>query len=210
MPMDGILPCSESAAPATLGASIRAEIQPFFAELRSFVDRRIAELSAEVAATVQLMDFSEEKLTEQIGRVHEQIAGLVAIPAATTKNSGIELEAVVQATENAANTIMEAAEAIQDWIQSGRQDPESLRALSDRVNLIFEACSFQDVTGQRIRRAIQHLQHVETMLEGMVPSVVQPEKQKLQIATVQHTVQEEARSTPDLAQEEIDRLLNDF
>jgi len=210
MPMDGILPCSELPAADILGASIRAEIQPLFFELRTFVDRRIAELSAEVSATVQLMDFSEEKLTEQIGKVHEQIASLVAIPAATTRNSGVELEAVVQATENAANTIMEAAEAIQDWIQSGRQDPESLRALSDRVNLIFEACSFQDVTGQRIRRAIQHLQHVENMLEGMVPAVAQPERQKLQIATVQHTVQEEARSTPDLAQAEIDRLLNDF
>lgn len=210
MPMDGTLPCSEPPAPDTLGQAIRAEIQPLFSDLRTFVDRRIAELSAEVAATVQLMDFSEEKLTDQIGKVHEQIASLVAIPAATTRNSGVELEAVVQATEAAANTIMEAAEAIQDWIQSGRQDPASLKALSDRVNSIFEACSFQDVTGQRIRRAIQHLQHVENMLEGMVPSVAQPERQKLQINTVRHTVDETARAMPDLAQDEIDKLLNDF
>ena len=37
------------------------------------------------------------------------------------------------------------------------------------MNAIFEACSFQDVTGQRIRRAIQHLQQVETMLTDIVP-----------------------------------------
>lgn len=208
--MDGILPCSEPPAPEALGQAIRAEVQPFFADLRTFVDRRIAELSAEVAATVQLMDFSEEKLTEQIGKVHEQIASLVAIPAATTRNSGVELEAVVQATEVAANTIMEAAEAIQDWIHGGRQDPESLKELSDKVNSIFEACSFQDVTGQRIRRAIQHLQQVESMLEGMAPNVSKPDRQKLEIANVRHTVCEEARATPDLAQAEIDKLLNDF
>ena len=106
----------------------------------------------------------------QLGRIHEQIAGLVAIPAASTRNSGVELEAVVQATEAAANTIMEAAEAIQDWIEGGAQDKAALKALSARVNSIFEACSFQDVTGQRIRRAIQNLQQVETMLQGMMPA----------------------------------------
>ena len=37
------------------------------------------------------------------------------------------------------------------------------------INAIFEACSFQDVTGQRIRRAIQHLQQVETMLTDIMP-----------------------------------------
>ena len=73
-------------------------------------------------------------------------------------------EAVVQATETAANRIMEAAEAIGEWLREGRRDPESIEAAAEKVNAIFEACTFQDVTGQRIRRAIQHLQHVETML----------------------------------------------
>ncbi|WP_431269413.1 hypothetical protein [Dankookia sp. P2] len=86
-------------------------------------------------ATVQLVDYSETNLSGQLGRIHEQIAGLVAIPAASTRNSGVELEAVVQATEAAANTIMEAAEAIQDWIKGGAQDKAALQALSARVNL---------------------------------------------------------------------------
>ena len=76
---------------------------------------------------------------------------------------------MVQATEAAANRIMEAAEAIGDWLREGRRDPASMEVVNDKVNAIFEACSFQDVTGQRIRRAIQHLQHVETMLTDMVP-----------------------------------------
>ena len=61
----------------------------------------------------------------------------------------------MQATEAAANTIMEAAEAIQGWLEGGQQDAASLRLVSEKVSSIFEACSFQDVTGQRIRRAIQ-------------------------------------------------------
>jgi chemotaxis protein CheZ len=185
-----------------------AEIAAQFDDLRRFIDRRIAELSAEVHATVQLVDYSEANLSGQLGRIHEQIAGLVAIPAASTRNSGIELEAVVQATEAAANTIMEAAEAIQDWIEGGAQDKAALQALSARVSSIFEACSFQDVTGQRIRRAIQHLQQVETMLQGMMPAGTStPPVEAVQVRTLATTLEEPDQAGPDLAQAEIDRLL---
>ncbi|MDR3532162.1 MAG: hypothetical protein P4L90_16630 [Rhodopila sp.] len=146
-------------------ATIRAEV----GDLRSFVDRRIAELSAEVHATVELMDFSETNLSGQLKGIREQIAGIIAMPAAATRNSGLELEAVVQATEAAANRIMEAAEAIGDWLREGTSDPAAMEAVNEKVNAIFEACTFQDVTGQRIRRAIQHLQQVESMLTDMVP-----------------------------------------
>ena len=189
--------------------ALRAEMGGMFSDLRGFIDRRIAELSAEVHATVQLVDYSEENLSGQLGRIHEQIATLIAIPAATTRNSGLELEAVVQATEAAANTIMEAAEAIQDWLASDSKDAASLRLVSEKVSSIFEACSFQDVTGQRIRRAIQHLQQVEQMLEGMIPGGTAP-VETVEVRAVRHTVAEPEAAGPDLAQAEIDRLLNDF
>lgn len=178
-------------------AAIRAEVGPMMDGLRTFVDRRIAELSAEVHATVQMVDYSETNLSGQLARIHDQVATMVAMPAAATRNSGIELEAVVQATEAAANTIMEAAEAISDWLHDGRRDAESLEAVAARVNTIFEACTFQDVTGQRIRRAIQHLQQVETMLDEMVPG------DAVRAAPVEAVVEID----PDLAQAEIDRLL---
>ncbi|WP_043337464.1 hypothetical protein [Belnapia moabensis] len=189
--------------------SLRAEMGGMFSDLRGFIDRRIAELSAEIHATVQLVDYSEENLSGQLGRIHEQIATLIAIPATTTRNSGLELEAVVQATEAAANTIMEAAEAIQDWLASDSKDAASLRLVSEKVSSIFEACSFQDVTGQRIRRAIQHLQQVEQMLEGMIPGGTAP-VETVEVRAVRHTVAEPEAAGPDLAQAEIDRLLNDF
>lgn len=171
-------------------------IAVMFDDMRRFVDRRIAELSVEVHAAVQLVDYSETNLSGQLGRIHEQIAKLLAMPAAATRNSGLELEAVVQATENAANTIMEAAEAIGDWLREGRRDPESLEAVAARVNQIFEACTFQDVTGQRIRRAIEQLQHVETMLTDMIPADAEPVV----------AVAAEVAPDPDLVQNDIDRM----
>ena len=181
--------------------AIRQEIGPLMDSLRAFVDRRIAELSAEVHATVQMVDYSESNLSNQLARIHDQVATMVAMPAAATRNSGIELEAVVQATEAAANTIMEAAEAISDWLHDGARDPASLEAVAARINTIFEACTFQDVTGQRIRRAIQHLQQVETMLDDLVPP--DAARAPAPIAELDGPILVD----PDLEQAEIDRLL---
>lgn len=190
-----------------LREAVRAEFQPLFTDLNRFVDRRIAELSAELHASVQLSDMSEEKLTRELATVHERIASLVALPAEASRNSGVELEAVVMATESAANIILEAAEAIQDWITRGQRDPAGLEDLAAKVNAIFEACSFQDVTGQRIRRAIQHLQQVETMLERVLPGQTRPAETKVVVRTLMRTVTA-ASSPADLAQAEIDALLN--
>lgn len=180
-------------------------LAPHFAALRAFVDRRIAELSAEVSASVQLMGMSEEAITARIAEVHAQIARLIAIPASGARSSGLELEAVVQATEAAADTILEAAEAIQSWLDHGARDAEAIAALTARVNAIFQACSFQDLTGQRIRRAIRQLQQVETMLEGLVPGIAAPDAARLEVHGAAPTVADP--SAPDLAQAEIDRLL---
>jgi chemotaxis protein CheZ len=175
---------------ASLEELVRAAIRTELDDLRRFVDRRIAELSMEIQATVQLVDYSETNLSARLAGIHEQIASIVAPPAAASYNSGIELEAVVQATESAATQIMEAAEAISTWLQAGG-DPATLSAVTQQVNAIFEACTFQDLTGQRIRRAIEHLQQVEAMLSGMMQ--VPPEDQH-------------GAPPPDLVQHDIDSM----
>jgi chemotaxis protein CheZ len=163
-------------------------------ELRAFIDRRIAELSTEIHATVQLVDFSEANLSGQLAQIHGQIARMVAVPAAATRNSGVELEAVVEETEKAANRIMEAAEAISTWL-AGDQSRDGAAAIADKVNAIFEACSFQDLTGQRVRRAIEHLQRVDALLSDMMGDAAEDPPAPAPVAA------------PDLAQDEIDRLL---
>ena len=181
-------PCPP-ASKSLCAPAVRGEVD----ELRRFVDRRISELSMEIHATVQLVDYSETNLSARLASIHEQIAKIVAPPVAATYNSGVELEAVVQATENAANQIMEAAEAIGTWLQAGG-DPATLSAVTEQVNAIFEACTFQDLTGQRIRRAIEHLQQVETMLSGMMQGDRLPDARRL------------SPSRPDLVQTDIDSM----
>jgi hypothetical protein len=178
--------------------AIKAEIAPLFDELRRFTDRRIAELSAEIHATVQLFDFSETNLSGQLAKIQEQVALMIATPIAATRNSGLELEAVVQATESAANQIMEAAEAIGEWLRDGARDVGSIENVAEKLNSIFEACTFQDLTGQRIRRATQHLQHVETMLtEAMPPNI-------------EATPPGDPPPASDLVQDDVDRMFADM
>ena len=177
--------------------AIRAEM----GDLRRFVDRRIAELSAEVHGTTQLLDFSESNLSSQLARLHEQVAHMVAAPGGiSTRNSGIELEAVVQTTEAAANQIMEAAEAISDCVRRAMPDSSAMTAISAKIDAIFEACAFQDITGQRVRRAIEHLQSLETTLTGIMPSEdVHPAPSAAAAGPIKN---------PDLEQAAIDALLD--
>jgi chemotaxis protein CheZ len=120
-------------------ASVHAELVPMFDDLRRFVDRRITELSTEVHGTAQLLDFSETNLSSQLSRIHEQIASVVAMPTLATRNSGSEREAVVVATETAANQIMAAAEAIGDWVRGDRRDRADLNVVAEKVNAISVA-----------------------------------------------------------------------
>lgn len=176
---------------------LRAAVEPRFGDLRAFMDRRISEISAEVSSSVQLLGMSEENLAGQISAVHERIAGMISAPQPGNGTSGQELEAVVQATEAAANTILEAAEAIQEWLEKGSGSSDALPAITERVNAIFEACSFQDLTGQRIRRAIRDLQQVESILEHILPESAQYGP-KVQLQGVVQTVADPKKAGPDL------------
>ncbi len=74
-------------------------------------------------------------------------------------SAGEELDAIVKATETATNTIMECAEAL---MAADASDPVAYKALvDDKMMVIFEACSFQDITGQRIAKVVETLQHIE-------------------------------------------------
>ena len=160
------------------------------------------------------MDFSETNLSGQLKGIREQITNVVAMPTAATRNSGLELEAVVQATEEAANRIMEAAEAIGDWVRKTKHDPDSISLINQKVEEIFEACAFQDVTGQRIRRTIQHLQQVESMLTDMTPAAP-PQTSARAPVVVQAPYNgagavsaEQAQANPDLGQNAVDSLFD--
>lgn len=100
-------------------------------------------------------------LSDYITNARKEIASLqpVDLESARIPRAGLELDAIVQQTEEATNTIMEAAEEI---MGADTSDSDAYQATTqDAVMRIFEACSFQDITGQRISKVVQTLSHIE-------------------------------------------------
>lgn len=80
--------------------------------------------------------------------------------------AGLELDAIVEATESATNKIMEAAETI---MVGDTSDPDAYSAMvNDKVIEIFEACSFQDITGQRISKVVKTLNLIDEQIQCIV------------------------------------------
>jgi chemotaxis protein CheZ len=85
-----------------------------------------------------------------------------------------ELGAVVGGTEEATQQILEAAEAIDNAATalSKVTSPDQQKLLSEeiqeRVVSIFEACNFQDLTGQRINKVMTTMKFIENHITVMM------------------------------------------
>lgn len=85
-----------------------------------------------------------------------------------------QLAAIVGSTEDATNTIMESAEEVSSalvHLEDMVRYPEALAQygmISDAVNRIFEACTFQDLTGQRIGKIIKTMNLIEGTVNALI------------------------------------------
>jgi chemotaxis protein CheZ len=122
--------------------------------------------------------------------------------------AGAELHAVVQHTAEATNLIMAVAE---DLMAADTSDPAAYQAfVSDKMMEIFEACTFQDITGQRIRKVVDTLTHIEQRLERFA-SVMGVEDAELEETLEDKRKRENllngpALNGPEVAQDDIDAL----
>ncbi len=128
-------------------------MQGFFGHVDTAIYKELKDIS----------DFIDTTRTE-IGRLQPGNLKDKHIPEA-----GLELEAIVQSTEKATNTIMEQAELIMS------ADPDDMAGYHDTVQgavmEIFEACSFQDITGQRISKVVNTLVHIESKISSLADAL---------------------------------------
>lgn len=132
-------------------AEIAAQsLQSFFASMDTAIYRELCEIAQYIASTkgeIRALQANELKNSH--------------IPSA-----GHELDAIVKSTENATNTIMECAETL---MAADASDPAAYKALVDaKMMVIFEACSFQDLTGQRIAKVVETLQRIDARVTRFV------------------------------------------
>jgi chemotaxis protein CheZ len=86
------------------------------------------------------------------------------IPAATD-----ELDAVIKATETATLTILNSAETLSAL--APKLTPEQSEVLNTVVTEIYEASTFQDISGQRIGKVIRTLRQIEDRLTRLAAAI---------------------------------------
>jgi chemotaxis protein CheZ len=167
---------------------------------------------------------TEAKLLQEIaglGRIIDQAKAEIAevnvdsirgrdIPSATG-----ELDAIVEHTALATNSILESCEALDKLADT--LDSAQAGIVQSAVTQIYEACSFQDITGQRITKIVKALKAIEgkvmELSGGLLPGgavethVVRPDATPEEGACLLNgpMLPHEA-----MDQDDIDKLLGDF
>jgi chemotaxis protein CheZ len=157
-----------------------SKINEFLQNLNSKMDRyedymatRLDELSAEINASSQLSEMAEEGMVRRFAEILE-IIGAISYKGDgnAPMNAGVELEKVIEVTEDAATKIMDAAERIMSKVENNDDlnDPKKRAAAMDSIRTeiqeILVACSFQDLTGQRVRKTLENMQIIEERLSS--------------------------------------------
>jgi chemotaxis protein CheZ len=130
-----------------------------------------------------------------------------------------ELDAIIAATADATNAIMDATEIIEEVVigLDGKDAGKMMKA----TTMIYEACGFQDITGQRITKVVSTLQEIEKKIDGLIsafddgknkrvkkkPKAKKKKKSKLTDEDLLHGPQAEGEGK---SQSEVDDLLASF
>ncbi|NCC22504.1 MAG: chemotaxis protein [Alphaproteobacteria bacterium] len=129
------------------------------------------------------------------------------IPSATD-----ELDAIVSATAEATGTIMDSCEAIDEL--TSRADEDLHGRVVDQITKIYEACSFQDITGQRITKVVNTLKIIDEKVEKILDAFGPAEefKREKQVKDEGPASLLNGPQLPEnaISQEDIDRLLAEF
>jgi chemotaxis protein CheZ len=183
------------------------------AAVRAVLVSMSGDLTAKEAALLAEL----EALGRTIARAKAEIAQLSVddITGAHIPSATDELDAIVDHTAGATNEILDCCETLEKL--QAEVPPAAAEALQDAVTRIYEACSFQDITGQRISKVVAALKAIESRVEAAVANASgRPAPTAAAApAAAPRTEGQELANGPQLpgggtSQEEIDRLLASF
>ncbi|HXY99737.1 MAG TPA: protein phosphatase CheZ [Stellaceae bacterium] len=145
----------------------KGEIAVDAGAVASVVEAVVASLSGDMSVADLKLYQELEHLAHYIQSAKREIAALrphditERIPAATD-----ELDAVVDHTAEATGTILDAAERLEKLAPS--LPAETRDVVGTAVTSIYEACNFQDITGQRITKVVKTLKFIEQKIDALL------------------------------------------
>ncbi len=185
---EAIAPDMSTYVPDDVAADRHQEVMEAIGRLGHATDFAQAdELAMPEAAPDALLDkYKEEikeaaKLKSELDLMHEAIlrtkSEIVALRYDGASSDRIrtvtdELDEVVAGTEAATEGILGAVEIIDSNASAlattlGGVEAGQALEIQEQVVAIFEACNFQDITGQRITKVVNALRYVEERIESM-------------------------------------------
>jgi chemotaxis protein CheZ len=161
---------SRTNVPATYGkAAGYSGVISLAASTADSLDAVLRKIDGEVFRELKSIALHIEALRREIGKLQPTKMHSESIPAA-----GQELDAIVTATESASNRILECAEQV---MEADTRDPARYKEfVKARMLAVFEACEFQDLTGQRIAKVIDTLKQIEVRVARFASAARAAEK----------------------------------
>ncbi|MGO4707431.1 protein phosphatase CheZ [Microvirga sp. 2MCAF38] len=151
-------------------ASLRELMEPTHEVSYSLLEEHRRDLQEALRFKVEL-----DAISEAIQRTKTEIATLHYAGAQGREMGRVtdELGAIVVGTETATNAILAAAEKVDELAGNlaarvAGDDREIAREIVDQVVGIFEACNFQDITGQRISKVVNAMRFVDERVRQMI------------------------------------------
>ena len=160
-----------------------------------------------------------EALFSYVQRVRMEIASLNQSEDGEDKfaTMGEQLDGVIEATKDTSDAIMEAIEKNNEAVAKLKEsldDPELVGlvdAIENGNNAVFEACAFQNITGQRVTKIIKSVSYVEERVAALRDIWGNDALENVERVVEELTDDEKLLNSPQskadaISQEEIDKL----
>lgn len=139
----------------------REEISTIVADAVKGIEGDVTSSDLRLYSEIEALAGYIQSARQEIAAVQAEGINTTHIPSATD-----ELDAVTDATAEATNNIMNACDQISAVAgEVGGAQGDKLNAI---VTDIYEACNFQDITGQRITKVVRTLKHIEEQILRLV------------------------------------------
>jgi chemotaxis protein CheZ len=140
-------------------------------DVTSLVNSMVASMQGQLELATLKIGQELQELVTFISTAKAEIASIQpnSLSKRDIPGAADELDAIVQHTEAAASVIMDAADEISAL--AGQVEGDLADKLQDISTRIFEASSFQDITGQRVTKVVKVLKHIEEKLGRLAITV---------------------------------------
>jgi chemotaxis protein CheZ len=133
----------------------------------SVVEAVLASLSGEMSVADLKLYHELQQLARYIAAAKREIAEIEPSDInARIPEAADELDAVVEHTAEATGTILDAAETMEKLAPTLATDASA--TVASAVTRIYEACNFQDITGQRITKVVKTLKYIEQKIDALL------------------------------------------